>query len=139
MTDHAHDGFELPLSEVTDGGADTALLGQLVGAAFDECLSCQEAMLTLIAEDVPTTAQLVELALVAVHNTLGALPVDLVDTGDTDSPVPVGFRQMALTGLDGDTAALDAACAGLSAPQRLAAARTATDLFVGEMRATGPE
>ncbi|WP_433678796.1 hypothetical protein [Nocardia sp. CA-119907] len=46
---------------------DTTLPGKLVGAVFDGCLSCQEALLTLLAEGTPTTAQLVELACVAVR------------------------------------------------------------------------
>ncbi|WP_331765103.1 hypothetical protein [Nocardia sp. NBC_01388] len=135
MTDHGHKGFEIAPGKLA--GADTVLIGQLVGAAFDECPSCQEALLTLVAQDAPTTAQLVELACVAVNDTLGGIPVDLVDTADTDSPVPLAFRELALSFMDGDPAPLHAHSAVLPATERHAAARTATALFVGEMRAAG--
>ncbi|AYF78174.1 hypothetical protein D7D52_34965 [Nocardia yunnanensis] len=135
---HEHDGFGGLLAGLAGGGVDVVLLGQLVGAAFEECPSCQEALLTLVAEDAPTTAQLVELACVAVRETLrGYLPADLVDTDETDSPVPIGFRRLARASLDSDTATVNALCAGLAATERHAAARTATALFVGEMRAAG--
>ncbi|WP_280462737.1 hypothetical protein [Nocardia carnea] len=138
MTDHEHEGFEIPPGKLDGWGVDTALLGQLIGAAYDECPSCQEALLTLLAENAPTTAQLVELACVAVRETLGGIPVDLVDTADADSPVPIGFRRLALSVVEhAGPAALSAQCAGLPATERQATARTATALFVGEMRAAG--
>lgn len=138
MTDHRHEGFEVPPGKLDGWGVDTALLGQVVGAAYDECPSCQEALLTMLAESAPTTAQLVELACIAVRETLGGIPVDLVDTAEPDSPVPIGFRRLALLVVENtEPAALAAQCAGLPATERQAAARTATALFVGEMRAAG--
>ena len=136
--DHGHEGFEVAPGKLSGWGVDAVLLGQLVGAAVELCFSCQEALLTLVGEDAATTAQLVELACVAVNETLGGLPVDLVDVADADSPVPLGFRQLALSVFEGsDPAALLAQCAGMAAAERRGAARTATSLFVGEMRAAG--
>ncbi|WP_040839978.1 hypothetical protein [Nocardia brevicatena] len=92
--------------------------------------------MTLVGESAPTTAQLVELACVAVIDTLGGIPVDLMDIANVGSPVPIGFRRLALTVVeDSGPAALATQSEGLSVADRRAAARTATALFVGEIRA----
>ncbi|MFE3105295.1 hypothetical protein [Nocardia tengchongensis] len=135
MADHAHEEFES--GPGTLPGADPVLLGHLVSAAADECPSCVEALLSLIAHDAPTTAQLVELACAAVNNTLGGLPVDLVDTTDPDSPVPMALRQLVAARMDRNRATVNTVCASLSAADRHAAARTATALLAGEIRAAG--
>ncbi|BCK59431.1 hypothetical protein [Nocardia wallacei] len=136
MIDHGHNGFEIPPGPLAGWGADTALLGQLVGAAFDECPSCPEALLALVGESAPTTAQLVERACAAVIDTLGGIPVDLADVANVDSPVPIGFRRLALTVAErGGPAELAAQSEGLSVADRHAAARTATAVFVSEIRA----
>lgn len=123
--------LRLPLAS-----GDSALLGQLVGAAYSGCNSCQEALLALVAESAPTTTQLVEAACDAVVKTLGGIPVDLVDTARPGSPVPMGFRQLAEAMANGTAPAdLNARCEGIEAAERHAAARTAAALLVGEIRA----
>ncbi|WP_280411349.1 hypothetical protein [Nocardia asiatica] len=135
MNDHGHAGFEVPRGKLT-GDVDSVLLSQLVGAAYDKCPSCEEALLPLIAESAPTTAQLVERACVAVVKTLGGIPVDLVDTANVGSPVPMGFRQLASAMVNGiDPSAITAQCEGLPVADRCDTARTATALLVGEIRA----
>lgn len=79
--DHEHDGFAIPLDYVDPAGraVDHRLLGEALSAAFDGCDSCQEALLTLVAEDSSTTARLVELACIATHESLGGLPATMTE------------------------------------------------------------
>jgi hypothetical protein len=58
---------------------DNTMLGQFVGAPFDGCTSCQDALLTLMVEDLTTTTRLVELACVSTHAALGGLPANMTD------------------------------------------------------------
>ncbi|WP_028479064.1 hypothetical protein [Nocardia sp. CNY236] len=68
-------------------------------------------------------------------NTLGGIPVVLADVANVDSPVPIGFRRLALTVVDGSgPAELAVRSEGLSVADRHAAARTATAVFVSEIR-----
>ncbi|MBF6254023.1 hypothetical protein IU414_17765 [Nocardia farcinica] len=135
MIDHGHNGFEVPPGKLAGWGVGTDLLAQLVGAAYDECPSCPEPLLVLVGESAPTTAQLVELACAGVIDTLGGLPVDLADLDSVDSPVPIGFRRLALTVAErGDAATLAAQSEALTVADRRAAARTATAVFVTTIR-----
>ena len=135
MTDHTHAGFDISDEEADpfgDRGVDGRLLGQFVGAAYDGCTSCQDAQLTLLIEDAPTTARLVELACIAIHSALGGLPQGLTDPTTPGIAAPE-FRQLAHVGLDGDNAAMFALCEQMTPPQRRAAANSAADLLIGQL------
>lgn len=134
---HDHGGFEVPAGYADPAGrpVDHALLGQFVGAAFDGCTSCQDALLTLLTEDAPTTARLVELACVATHAALGGLPANMTTPGVPGLCSPE-FRTLAAAGADGNNAAMFAACEQMTAGQRREAANSAADIVVGNL-ATG--
>ncbi|MCY0939717.1 hypothetical protein [Streptomyces sp. H34-S4] len=74
---------------------DNRLLGQVVGTAMDGCTSCQGPLLTLLAEDAATTAHVVELACIAVHQTYDGLPASMT----TDIPPPTPSRYFATRSL----------------------------------------
>jgi hypothetical protein len=139
MAEHQHAGFELPAGYVDPEArpVDHELLGRLVGAAFDGCGPCQDALLDRMAQDPVTTARLVELACVATQGALGGLPASL--THD-DVPGLAGpeFRRLARAGLDGANAELFRACEQLTAAERRAAADSAADLLVGLLATGGP-
>jgi hypothetical protein len=99
---HDHAGFEIPATLAGPLGrpVDHDLLGRFVGAGFDGCTSCQDALLTLMVEDPDTTARLVELACVATHGALGGLPASMTDDDAPGLAAPE-FRRLARAGLDG--------------------------------------
>ncbi|QIS23714.1 hypothetical protein [Nocardia terpenica] len=97
--------------------------------------TCRDALSALLAADVATTAQLVELAVAAVTESLGALPVDLVDTDALDTPVSLPFRELTRSCIDSDTTATYTCCAAMSAEQRHDAAQMATNLILSRIRA----
>jgi hypothetical protein len=130
---HAHDfgipaGFADPLGRPVD----SRLLGEFIGAAFDGCAGCQDALLTVITGDPATTARLVELACVATHDALGGLPASLTDETAPGMAGPE-FRALAHAGLDGENDAMFALCASMTVAQRRAAADTAADILVGHL------
>ncbi|RGD55407.1 hypothetical protein DR950_41835 [Kitasatospora xanthocidica] len=129
--EHEHEGFEIPDDYRDPGGrpVDHKLLGQLLGAAMDGCLSCQDVLTTLLVEDPVTTARLVELACVSVHGAMGGLPGAMTDDG-VPGPAAPEFRRLARLGLDGGNAEMFAACEGMSTTGRREAANTALDFLV---------
>lgn len=50
-----------------------------MGAAYDGRATCQDPLLTLMAEDAATSARTAELACIAVHGTFGGLPDSMTD------------------------------------------------------------
>ncbi|MDJ0375490.1 hypothetical protein QMK19_39370 [Streptomyces sp. H10-C2] len=131
---HAHEGFDIPDDFEHPGGRhiDNKLLGNLSGAAFDGCTSCQDPLLTLMVEDPTTTAGLVELACVGVHNMLGGLPASMTDDAVPGQSSPE-FRRLARAGLDGSNDAMFHECEQMTQSQRRAAANTALDTLVGQL------
>ncbi|MFE9413901.1 hypothetical protein ACFYN0_34725 [Streptomyces sp. NPDC006704] len=135
---HAHQGFEIPDDFQDLGGrpVDHAMLGELIGAAYDGCTSCQDPLLTLLVEDPTTTARLVELACVSTHAMLGGLPASMTHEG-VPGPSNAEFRRMARAGLNGENAAMFRACEQMSPTERRAAANTALDTVVGQLAMGG--
>lgn len=133
-TDHTHPGFEIPddLGDPLERPVDHTLLGQFVGAAYDGCPSCQDALLTLVIDDTATTARIVELACVATHSALGGLPASLTED-NTPGPATPEFRRLARAGLDGANTAMFDQCAQMSPTQRRNAANTAADILIGHL------
>ncbi len=131
---HRHAGFELPAGYADPAGrpVDHALLGDLVGAAFDGCRSCQAVLLPRLAADPATTARLVELACVAVQSTLGGLPAGLI-RDDLPGLASPAFRRLARAGLDGANDAMFRVCARMPVAERAAAADSAADLLIGQL------
>lgn len=131
-TGHRHAGFETPpgYTDPQGRGVNTALLGQLLGAAVDGCTTCQAVLLTLLVEDAASTARLIELACVATHSLLGGLPASLTDPA-ADGPTSPEFRELAAAGLNEQNTALFDRCAQMSTTQRHAAATTAADILTG--------
>jgi hypothetical protein len=121
-------GYADPAGRVVDH----ELLGQFVGAAFDGCTSCQDALLTLMVEDAATTARLVELACVATQAMLGGLPASLTQDGASGLASPE-FRRLARAGLDGANDAMWRCCEQMTTSQRRAAANTAADTLIGNL------
>lgn len=124
IRDHIHDGFDIPGA----GAADTALICQLIGAAFDGCRPCQDELQAAVAEDAPTTARLVELACTTVAARLGGLPAPMLSAGESSFTPP--FRALARAGLDAATERLWGLATDMSGPDRHAAAGDALDLLV---------
>lgn len=131
---HHHEGFELPPGYTDPQGrpVNHDLLSQFVGAAFDGCTSCQDPLLTLLTEDPTTTARLVELACLSIHDAFGGLPASMTDPG-APGPSSPEFRQLARTGLDGANDALMRECENFTPTQRRAAANTAADTVIGQL------
>jgi hypothetical protein len=131
---HRHEDFEIPTDFADPGGrpVDHALLGQLVGTAFDGCTTCQDPLLTLLVEDPATTARLVELACVATHSVLGGLPASMTDD-DVPGQTAPEFRRLARAGLDGANDTMFVACGELPTAGRRAAANTALDILIGHL------
>jgi len=127
---HSHGGFEVPVDSV-DRPVNRELLGQFVGAAFDSCTSCQDALLTLLVEDPVTTARLVELACVATQMEFGGLPGSLTDE-HRPGPASPEFRRLAREGLNGITT-MFTLCEQMSPAQRRAAANTGADILLGHL------
>lgn len=133
-SEHAHEGFEVPDDYTDPGGrnVDYELLGQLTGAAFDGCTTCQEPLITQLAEDANTSARLVELACISIHEMFGGLPASL-----TEENVPglasLEFRQLARAGLDGENEAMWRECAAMTPAQRREAVDSALDLMAGSL------
>ncbi|TQM01681.1 hypothetical protein [Pseudonocardia kunmingensis] len=132
-TDHAHAGFDVPAgSDPLGRPVDGSLLGKFIGAAFDGCTSCQDAHLTILVQDAPTTARLVELACVGVQQAMGGLPANLTDLASSD-PSSREFRLLVAAGLHEGNDVMWARCAEMAPVERRAAANTAADLLVGLM------
>lgn len=134
-SDHAHEGFEIPDDFEHPGGrrVDNKLLGELTGAAFDGCTSCQDPLLTLMTEKDPTTtARLVELACVGVHGALGGLPASMTDD-DVPGQSSLEFRRLARAGLDDANDAMFEECERMSPAERRAAVNTALDTLIGQI------
>lgn len=131
---HQHAGFEPPPGQADPLGrpVDHQLLGRFIGAAFDGCPSCQDALLTLLVEDAATCARLVELACVAVQASLGGLPPSMT-SDDAPGMSSREFRRLARVGLDGSNAAMFRACERMTTAERREAANTAADLIIGHL------
>jgi hypothetical protein len=137
---HHHDGFPVP-DEPGDRFAnvgrtiDGALLGALVGAAFDSCQPCQAELLDRIAGEPLTLARLVELAAVAIAGELaGGVPSHMTTEDDSASTLTAGFRAIVRAGTDRpaeDHAAMYAEALALPVAERRAAAEDALDLLLG--------
>lgn len=136
-TSHQHDDLAPPAGFHDPAGrpVDHHLLGQLMGAAFDGCVTCQDPLLTLLCEDSVSTARLVELACVATQMMFGGLPPNMVDESVPGMPSRE-FRRLASLGADSDdeahTAMFDA-CTAMTTTERRSAANTAVDLLVGHL------
>ncbi|MGW6699779.1 hypothetical protein [Nocardia sp. NPDC055049] len=101
-------------------------MAHFLGAALDQCITCEETALALLAESASTTAYLIEIACAAVLDTLKGFPIDLIDTSAEHSLVPRVFRHAAVAFTRNDRPALAQMCEQASPAQRHAAARTAT-------------
>jgi len=132
-TQHDHE-FPVPEGYADPHGRpiDIAALGRFIGAAFDGCTTCQDPELTLIVDDPPTCARLIELACVAIHGVAGGLPRSMLDPEVPGLASPE-FRALATAGLDEANDAMFAACAAMTPEARRAAANSAADLLVGVM------
>jgi hypothetical protein len=140
MPEHDHAGFEFPPGYADPLGrpVDYELLGRFVGAAFDGCAPCQDALLARMVQDAVTTARLVELACVATQGALGGLPAGLTQDGVPGLAGPE-LRRLARAGLDGANDELFRVCEEMTAAQRRAAADSAADLLIGLLATGGPE
>ncbi|MCY0937547.1 hypothetical protein [Streptomyces sp. H34-S4] len=130
---HAHGDFRVP-DDTTHPGSenrriDNRLLGQIIGTAMDGCTSGQGPLLTLLAEDAATTAHVVELACIAVHQTYDGLPASMTedDAGGTASPE---FTRLARAGLDGANDTMFTQCERMTPTERRHAANTALAAFI---------
>lgn len=128
-TNHAHAFGITPGHADPEGRAiDYDLLDQFVGAAVDGCTPCQDAHLTLLVDDAPTAARMVELACVATHQQFGGLPSAMTH----DGPGPnLEFRRLARVGVDGARVAMFDTCAAMTPAERRAAVNSATDYLIG--------
>ncbi|MEV6659653.1 hypothetical protein [Nocardia fluminea] len=96
MYDHSHDSARALPHIRARADIDQVRLAHALGATLDQCLTCEETALALLAESASTTAYLIEIASAAVLGTLGGFPIDFVDTGAEHSPVPSVFRHAAV-------------------------------------------
>jgi hypothetical protein len=93
---HSHRGWTLRAAPQPFGWqADSTLFEAVTGAAFEGCVSCQDALLTLLIEDAVTTARVVELACGAIINLEGHLPPSHTDPDLPSQASSVEFRHLA--------------------------------------------
>lgn len=115
---------------------DHALLGRLMGAAYDGCQECQPPLIDALVQNADTSARLVELGCLIVAEQLGGLPASL-----TDPSVPGlasrEFRELAAAGVDGQNRAMWERCRTMVPEQRRAAVSSALDLLVGSLPGGG--
>lgn len=132
--DHSHSGFEIAETYRDPYGrpVDHVLLGRLIGAVRDDCVACRAELLGRLVDDAVTTARLTELACAAINVTLGGVPPVLTEE-KAHSLVGAEFRRLARNGVAAGSVAMFAACAQMSASERLAAAITSIDLLLGVM------
>jgi hypothetical protein len=137
-TSHDHD-FPVPPGYRDPEGrqVDDALLGQLVGAAWDGCGPCQAQHLAALAEDHASTAHLVELACVGTMAAVGGLPRDMTDDEAPGMASPE-FRRLARAGVGGRNEWMFRESAQMPVAERLRAANSALDIIVGYMALGGP-
>ncbi|MFE3206508.1 hypothetical protein [Embleya sp. NPDC059237] len=136
--DHAHGGFGMPPENDAGGRpVDHVLLGSLVGAAMDGCVSCQDPLLTLLVEDPVTTSRVIELACIATQRAFGGLPASMTED-DVPGLSHPAFRRAARAGLDGANDALFATVGAMSPGDRRGAANTAIDTLAGFLGLAGP-
>lgn len=111
---------------------DHALLGRLMGAAYDECGECQPPLIDQVIQDGNTSARFVELGCLIIAEQLGGLPASLTDP-EVPGTASVEFRRLAAAGVDGQNRAMWEACRSMTPEQRRAAVSTALDLLVGSL------
>lgn len=129
MTDH-HDHSLGVTADPTRPHINIRALDALVGAAFDGCATCQDAQLTLVVDDPPAVARLVEVTCGAVHGIFGGLPHDMITPGAA-GPTSDEFRTLASIGADDNNVAMYERAAQMNATERRAATNTALDIMVG--------
>jgi hypothetical protein len=136
---HDHStGFDHDTNDFGGLPVNGGLLADLIGAALDGCTTCQDPLLTLLAEDPVTTARMVSVACIAVAEvTGGGLPSSLLNP-DTPGFASQEFRKIANAGVNQDTEDLTAAkMLGVIVPmtptERRAAANSALDLIAGSL------
>jgi hypothetical protein len=108
------------------------LLGRFVSAAVDGCGPCQRTLLDEMVADPVTTVRLVELACVAVQDTMGGLPANLLHPGRPGLASPE-FRHLARAGAGNTNQRMAEVCQRMSPAGRRAAAETAADLLIGNL------
>ncbi|GAA2100412.1 hypothetical protein GCM10009801_72910 [Streptomyces albiaxialis] len=128
---HDHHGWSLDAVPQPGGWApDSKLFEDVTGAAFEGCVSCQDAALTLLVEDAVTTARLVELACGVIIGLEGDMPPSQVDPDAPGNSSPE-FRRLARAGLGKTTDGMYHECEQMTPSERRAAANTALDTLVG--------
>lgn len=133
--DHDHAGFDLP-ADPLGRPVDAALIAGFVGAGYDGCAQCQEALLPQLAGDAPSAARLVEIACMMVAEVLGGLPPSTLDDDGPGLSSPE-FRRLARAGVGGNNDRMFTECERMSSEQRAAAISTAADMIVGYLLMVG--
>jgi hypothetical protein len=129
--EHVHAAFEVP-ADPFGPRIDGELLGRFIGAGFDGCTGCRNALLPLLADDPATTVRLVEMACVAIHHAFAGLPLSVVDA-QAPGAEAAAFRCLVHAGTDAAHAAMLGECERMTPDQRRAAATTAADLLIGQL------
>lgn len=143
--EHDHDHFVIPPAERIDDKVDYDLMSAFLGAADETCTSCQDAELTRLVQDVPTTVQMVELNGNMIASMLGGLPAGMTVEDDPDELAthPPEFRAILRAALeaghpDRARAAMRKVCEGMTETQRREAVNAAADGIIGMMTFGGP-
>lgn len=129
--EHEHPAFAIP-ADGSGHSIDGELLGRFVGAGFDGCAGCRNALLTPLADDPATTVRLVEMACVAIHHPFAALPLSVVEA-EAPGPAAAAFRCLVHAGTGAARAAMLGECERMTHDQRRAAATTAVDLLIAQL------
>ena len=101
------------------------LLGQLTSAAYEGCKDCQGTYLEQVMTDAPTSARVVEIACMALEDTLGGVPTHMKNLGSPE------FRRLADAGVDGRNEQMWALCGEMTPDERRSAVDAALTLLVG--------
>ncbi|WP_371792926.1 hypothetical protein OG285_31820 [Streptomyces sp. NBC_01471] len=127
--------MELPGGPVDDEGraVNEPLLAALTGAAVGGCAECVQRLLEEVAAEPACVARLVEVArLTAIHTNRGELPGYMTEDDDPSGPAAPEFKRLvrAVTAAE----AVTVVCEQMTGAERHAAASTAVEMLVGQLR-----
>ncbi|NGO67080.1 hypothetical protein [Streptomyces boncukensis] len=131
---HHHEPVEFPGGSTNADGqvVDGRLLGELMGAALNDCAECVDQLLSEVARDSACLSRLVEVSrLTALRVYQGELPPFMTDDDDRSGPGSMEFRRL--------VRAVNAAeplveeYGRMTHAERRRAADTALDLLVGHL------
>lgn len=133
---HEHGLSTVDLPPDPDGLAvDLSLIHELIGAAIEKCLTCQDVLTTQLANDPVTTYGLVDLVCRSTNDRFGFVPDGMAKLDAEDGRpgvLSLGFRKLAHASANGSDRPAAADAAGeLTEVQRRVVVNESLDMIMG--------